>query len=233
MEPSVWRDGLGISTERCAIGGIFPSGAVLAAGILDAVTGTMDEPTMTRLLQSWSHGDREAAERVLPAVYGELRRIAARQLGRERSDHTLQATAIVHEAYLRLEHGGGFQWPSRAHFFAFAAHLIRRILVDHARARNRGKRGGQAQRITLEEAASLGGDSFGRSPDLIALDDALSALAAVDARKATVVELRFFAGLSLAETADQLGVSPETVGREWRRARAWLYAELRPEDKRV
>lgn len=128
---------------------------------------------------------------------------------------------------MRLQGHEGFQWPSRAHFFAFAAHLIRRILVDHARNRNRAKRGGGWERVTLAEAADL---SLSRSPDLLALDEALTSLEAIDPRKAAVVELRFFAGLNLEETAGQLGVSPETVGREWRRAKAWLYNQLRSKE---
>jgi RNA polymerase sigma-70 factor (ECF subfamily) len=184
-----------------------------------------NEPSgsVTLLLKSWSSGDRAAAEQVLPLVYEELRRIAARQLRRERDAHTLQATAIVHEAYLRLSGQAGLEWPSRAHFFAFAAHLIRRILVDHARHRNRAKRGGLADKITLVEAVD---PALERSPDLVALDDALSGLEKVDPRKAAVVELKFFAGLTLDEIAEQIGVSSETVSREWRRARAWLYSAL-------
>jgi RNA polymerase sigma factor (TIGR02999 family) len=181
------------------------------------------EETITQLLARWSSGDREAAERVLPQIYDELRRIAGRQLHQERGDHTLQATAIVHEAYLRLAGQAGLEWPSRAHFFAFAAHLIRRILVDYARRRNRAKRGGLVQRVTLFEAADL---ALEKSPDLLALDEALSGLEKVDPRKATVVELKFFAGLTLDEVAEQLGISTETVSREWRRARAWLYSAL-------
>jgi RNA polymerase sigma-70 factor (ECF subfamily) len=184
------------------------------------------QTAVTQLLQQWSSGDREAAEQVLPLVYDELRRIAAWQLQKERSEHTLQATAIVHEAYLRLSEKSSLHWPSRTHFYAFAAHLIRRILVDHARTRNRVKRGGELQRITVKEIEAIAGT--GESPDLVALDDALTALEELDPRKAAVVELRFFAGLSIEETAAQLGVSPETVGREWRRAKAWLYNELRP-----
>jgi RNA polymerase sigma factor (TIGR02999 family) len=180
--------------------------------------------TVTYLLQRWSAGEREAAEQVLPLVYDELRRIASRQLRNERGEHTLEATAIVHEAYLRIAKERGLDWPSRAHFYAFAGHLMRRILVDHARRRNRDKRGGHAVRTTLAEAAELG---TARSPDLVALDDALTSLEALDPHKAAIVELRFFAGLSLEETAAQLGVSPETVGRQWRRAKAWLYDELR------
>lgn len=189
----------------------------------------IEDGTVTQLLQNWSSGNRGAAEKVLPLVYQELRRIAARQLRRERDDHTLEATALVHEAYMRLQGQEGFQWPSRAHFFAFAAHLIRRVLVDHARNRNRSKRGGGWERVTLAEASDL---SLSRSPDLLALDEALTSLESVDPRKAAVVELRFFAGLNLEETAAQLGVSPETVGREWRRAKAWLYSQLRPEEER-
>ncbi|HWM93538.1 MAG TPA: sigma-70 family RNA polymerase sigma factor [Thermoanaerobaculia bacterium] len=185
---------------------------------------------ITELLQQWGTGDREAAERVLPLVYDELRRMAARQLRQEGGRHTLQATAIVNEAYLRLA-GQGFNWPSRGHFFAFAAHLMRRILVDHARKRNRAKRGGQVQKVTLEEIEKLGMALTAEGPDLVALDDALTRLEALDARKAAVVELRFFSGMSLEETAVQLGVSSETVGREWRRARAWLYDALRPEKR--
>lgn len=185
----------------------------------------LSEDKITRLLESWSSGDQEAAERLLPLVYEELRRIAARQLRRERDAHTLQATAIVHEAYLRLVGQPGLEWPSRAHFFAFAAHLIRRILVDHARRHNRAKRGGLVQKVTLVEAADL---ALEKSPDLVALDEALCGLEKIDPRKATVVELKFFAGLSLEEIAEQLGVSSETVSREWRRAKAWLYSALQP-----
>jgi len=180
---------------------------------------------ITQLLQKWSDGDQEAAMRVLPQVYDELRRIASQQLRRERGDHTLQATAIVHEAYLRLDGQEGFQWPSREHFFAFAAHLIRRILVDYARHQNRLKRGGKMEKVTLAEIADL---AAMKSTDLLAVDEALAALEKIDPRKAAVVELRFFGGLTLEETAAQLGISPETVGREWRRAKAWLYKELQP-----
>jgi len=185
----------------------------------------MTAPDITNLLARWSDGDREAAIQVLPLVYEELRRMAARQLQRERGDHTLQATAVVHEVYLRLHGRSDFQWPSRTHFFAFAARLIRHVLVDHARSRRRAKRGGGAERVTLAEATCLVPE---RSPDLLALDEALSSLEAIDPRKAAVVELKFFAGLTLEESAEQLGVSAETVSREWRRAKAWLYDRLRP-----
>jgi len=188
----------------------------------------MVKPNVTQLLQRWSSGESEAVEKVLPLVYEELRRIAARQLRQERGNHTLGATAVVHEAYLRFQGKAGFEWPSRAHFFAFAAHLMRRILVDHARSRNRAKRGGRVEKVTLAEVGEL---ALKTSPDLVALDDALNDLEAIDPQKAAVVELRFFAGLTLDETAVQLGVSPETVGRQWRRAKAWLYGELQPKEE--
>jgi RNA polymerase sigma factor (TIGR02999 family) len=178
---------------------------------------------VTDLLQAWSAGDEEAATQVLPLVYEALRHIAIREFRRERRDHTLQATVLVHEAYLRLCELHGLSWESRSHFFAFAAHLIRRILVDHARRKNRGKHGGRVYRVTLGEAEEVGSS---RPPDLLALDEALSSLEVLDPRKAAVVELRFFGGLTLEETAAQLRVSPDTVSREWRRAKAWLYDEL-------
>ncbi len=179
--------------------------------------------TITLLLKDWSSGDPEAAERILPLVYEELRLIAARQLRRERDTHTLEATAIVHEAYLRLSGQEGLEWANRTHFFAFAAQLIRRILVDYARNRNCAKREGRYEKVALTEAADL---TLEQNPDLIALDEALSDLEKVDPRKAAVVELKFFAGLSLEEIAEELGISEETVSREWRRAKAWLYGAL-------
>jgi RNA polymerase sigma-70 factor (ECF subfamily) len=182
--------------------------------------------TITLLLKGWSSGDQAAAERVLPLVYEELHRIAAMQLRGERGAHTLQATAIVHEAYLRLSGQPGMEWPSREQFFAFAAHLIRRVLVDYARTRNRAKREGGYQKVTLAEAEGVARE---KSPELVALDEALSALEKVDPRKAAIVELKFFAGLSLEEIAAQLGVSEETVSRDWRRAKAWLYSALQDE----
>jgi RNA polymerase sigma factor (TIGR02999 family) len=180
--------------------------------------------SVTQLLQQWSDGDREAAVQVLPLVYDELRRVAARQLRGERSGHTLQATAVVHEAYLRLGEASAVRWPSRGHFFAFAAHLVRRILVDYARQHNCAKRGGGRQKVTLSEAADL---ALPQNPDLEALDDALASLQAIDPVKAQVVELRFFAGLTGEEIAGQLGISTETVGRHWLRAKTWLYDQLR------
>jgi RNA polymerase sigma factor (TIGR02999 family) len=187
---------------------------------------------ITELLQRWSAGDREAAERVLPLVYDELRRIAARQLRSELGPAT-RATAIVHETYLRLTEQTGLHWPSRDHFFAFAAHLMRRILVDEARRRNRAKRGGQLRQVSLAEIEEHGLPGPGPSTDLEALDEALTRLEGLDPRKATVVELRIFSGMSLEEIAGQLGVSIDTVGREWRRARAWLFDALRPGDRPV
>ena len=183
--------------------------------------------TLTLLLKDWSSGDAEAAERVLPLIYEELRLIAARQLSRERDSHTLQATAIVHEAYLRLSSQGELEWANRTHFFAFAAHLIRRILVDYARNRNCAKREGRYEKVGLTEVTDL---PLEQNPDLVALDEALLGLEKVDPRKAAVVELKFFAGLSLEEIAEQLGVSQETVSRDWRRARAWLYEALQTGD---
>jgi len=187
-----------------------------------------EDRSITLLLQSWSTGDREAAARVLPLVYDELRRIASDQFRGERSGHTLQATAVVHEAYLRLSGQRGLAWPSRSHFFAFAAHLMRRILVDHARHHNREKRGGHWERLTLSDVEAVQGQAFGQpaSTDLEALDQALSRLERLDPQKASVVELRYFGGLTLDETAQQLGVSPETVSRQWRRAKAWLATQL-------
>lgn len=169
-------------------------------------------------------------DRVVPLLYEELRRIAARELRRERPTHTLQATALVNEAYLRLRQVHGVTWEDRHQFLGFAAHLIRRILVEHARKRASAKRGGGSLRVTLAEAEVLG---TGRRPDLVTLDDALTALAEIDPRKAAVVELRFFGGLSVEESAAVLRISPETVGREWRRAKAWLYHELADRGKPV
>lgn len=190
----------------------------------------MPDEIVTRLLRDWSAGDSRAEAAVLPLVYDDLRRIAESHLRKERGNHTLQATAIVHEAFLRMHGRPGFEWASRAHFFAFAAHLIRRILVDYARLRNRAKRGGDAERVPLIEVAD---QASLRPCELVALDDALASLEALDPRKAAVVELRFFGGLTMDETAAQLGVSAETIGREWRRAKAWLYQELHAEGERT
>ncbi|HYH44531.1 MAG TPA: sigma-70 family RNA polymerase sigma factor [Thermoanaerobaculia bacterium] len=181
------------------------------------------QPPLTTLLRQWTDGDPEAINRVVPLLYQELRSIAARELRRERSEHTLQATALVSEAYLRLREVHGVAWQNRSQFLGFAAHLIRRILVEHARRKGSAKRGGGGLRVSLTEAQGIG---LWRGPDLVALDLALEALGALDPRKASVVELRFFGGLSVEETAAVLELSPETVGREWRRAKAWLFQEL-------
>jgi RNA polymerase sigma factor (TIGR02999 family) len=159
-----------------------------------------------------------------PLVYSELRRLARRHLSRERSDHTLQSTALVHEAYLRLVDQRNVQWQNRAHFFGVAAQLIRRILIDHARARQAGKRGAGACLLSLDEA--LDAPSGGRPLDVVALDDALEQLTKIDPRQSRIVELRFFAGLTVQETAEVLNVSTPTVNREWNAAKAWLFREL-------
>lgn len=177
----------------------------------------------TRLLRAWASGDQAALEQLTPRVYKELRRIAGHFMKNERPDDTIQATALVHEAYLRLIDITNVDWQHRAHFFAVSATMMRHILLDRARRRLAGKRGGRAPRVNLEEIADV---SFSRAGELIALDDALNALALVDPRKARVIELRFFGGLSVEETAEVLTVSPDTVLRDWRLARAWILAEL-------
>ena len=181
-------------------------------------------PDVTALLISWSSGERSAADRLIPAVYDELHRQAARALRREGDEHTLQATALVHEAYLRLVDQRRVEWRNRAHFFGIAAEVMRRVLVDHARARLAAKRGGGMQRLTLDEAVEV--SSGGGDADVLALHDALERLALLDADQARLVELRYFGGLNIEETADTLGVSPATVKREWALARAWLRREL-------
>ena len=176
---------------------------------------------VTGLLKQWGRGDRGALAELLPIVYSELRRIAGRQLRRERPNHTLEPTALVHELYFDLIGQRDVDWQSRAHFFALSARLMRRILVDHARARGARKRGGLLEIVDLEDAA-------GAAPglDVIAVDEALTRLAARDAEHARIVELRYFAGLTVEETAHVLGRSARTVKREFRLAKAWLYREL-------
>jgi len=187
--------------------------------------GAQSPGDVTELLQRWNRGDQQVAGEVVALVYEELKRIAESQFRREPAGHTLQATVIVHEAYLRLCEAHGLRWENRSHFYGLAAHLMRRILVDHARGRNRLKRGGRTPRGTMTEALEV---AEGRPVEVIAVDDALRALEKLDPRKAAVVELRFFAGLTLEEIAVCLGISLETAGREWRRARAWLHDELGP-----
>jgi len=177
----------------------------------------------TALLLAWGSGDQAAFDQLVPLVHGELRRIARQHLGRERTGHTLQPTALVNEAYLRLIDIKRIQWQDRQHFFAMAARVMRRVLVDSARARRFRKRGGGARMASLDEALEV---STEPQRDLVALDDALQALAAVDARKVQVVELRYFGGLSVEETAAALQVSPGTVMRDWKLAKVWLLREL-------
>jgi RNA polymerase sigma-70 factor, ECF subfamily len=186
---------------------------------------TSDEPhEITKLLLDWSNGDRAALERLTPLVYEELRRQARRYMVRERHGHTLQTTALAHEAYLRLIDQRRVQWQNRAHFFAIAAQLMRRILVDYARGRRYAKRGGEAKKMSLEAVRAVPQEV---TADLVALDDALKSLAEVDSRRSQVIELRFFGGLSVKETAEVLNVSVDTVRRDWNLARAWLHREMR------
>jgi RNA polymerase sigma factor (TIGR02999 family) len=178
---------------------------------------------VTDLLLAWSGGDDQALEQLVPLVHHELRRLARRQMGGERHGHTLQTTALVNEAYLRLVDLTRIRWQDRSHFLAMSARLMRRILVDHARSRGYQKRGGGVANVSLDEAFVV---STERPQDLVALDDALQALAAVDDRKSRVVEMRFFGGLTVEETASALDVSPETVMRDWRLAKVWLLRAL-------
>jgi RNA polymerase sigma-70 factor (ECF subfamily) len=190
-----------------------------------AKTTPPDDPTgrdVSVLLRAWSGGDQSALEKLTPIVYGELHRLAGRYMKRERPGHSLQTTALVNEAYMRLVGYTRMRWQDRAHFFAVAAQVMRRILVEHARRHNL-KRGGDVPHVSLDEASLVGADDV---VDLVALDDAMTALARLDPRKVRVVEMRFFGGLSVEETAEVLGVSPVTVKRDWRAAKAWLYREL-------
>ena len=184
---------------------------------------------ITRLLQGWRAGDREALDALLPIVYKELRQLAHFQLRRERPDHTLQSAALVNEVYVRLVGLRPPQWESRTHFFAIAAQQMRQILVDYARRHRASKRGGGEETISLVDTVMLSPPKS-KGIDVAALDDALNALAQVDARKAQVVELRFFAGLNFDETAEVLKVSTVTVARDWTTARAWLHREMRRRD---
>jgi len=180
---------------------------------------------VTGLLRAWSAGDAGALERLVPILHGELKRIASRHMARERKDHTLQPTALVNEAFLRLV-DQTVDWRNRAQFFGIAARLMRQILVDHARHRGRAKRGGEQVQVALDEALDV---AQTRDADLVALDEALTALAQFDPQQSRVVELRYFGGLTIAETAEVLGVSDSTVEREWNLARAWLLRELSKE----
>lgn len=181
---------------------------------------------VTALLLSWNQGDRDALERLMPLVYQELRRIAAAHFRHERPEHTLQATALVHEAYLKLVNQQHAHWENRTQFFAVAAHLMRRVLVDHARAQGADKRGAGATRLALGDVAEPRAIDSRMDVDVLALNEALDTLATIDPRQARVVELRFFGGLDLDETAAALETSLTTVKRDWTMAKAWLYREL-------
>ncbi len=178
---------------------------------------------VTQLLQQTARGDREALDQLLPLVYKELRQIADRYLKRERADHTLQATALVHEAYLRLVDQRETEWQNRAHFFGVAAQMMRRILVDYARASQTAKRGSGSVKVSLDDVLEISEEQMG---SMLALDEALSALEQLDPQKSRIVELRFFGGLSIEETAEALGIGTATVIRQWRMAKAWLYKEV-------
>src|SRR5262245_13220891 len=185
--------------------------------------GTPSSEEITQLLLAWSQGDRSALDQLIPLVYEELRRLAKHYMGQERAGHALQTTALVNEAYLRLIDASQVRWQNRTHFFAVSAQLMRRVLVDFARSNHQLKRGGKAHRVSLDEALVV---STEQGPYLVELDDALSALSALNARQSQVVELRFFGGLSVEETAEALKISPTTVRRDWTLARAWLHREL-------
>jgi len=190
--------------------------------------GPSSTSNVTRLLLQWSQGDTAAREALIPLVYEALRRIARQCLSSHRPDHTLQSTALVHEAYLRLVDHSSVHWENRVHFFAVAAQLMRRILVDHARKQRAAKRGGGNLTLVLDEAVA---PLARRAVDLTALDDALNGLAALDSRQSQIVELRFFGGLSIEDTSQLLDISPATVKREWVTARAWLYQQVNQEER--
>lgn len=185
---------------------------------------TSSPSEVTRMLLDWSNGDKAALDKLVPVVYEELRRLASYYMRRERPGHTLQTSALVNEAYMRLVDYRQMQWQSRAHFFAVAAQAMRRVLVDHARKQRFAKRGGGAVKVSLDESLAV---SQKQAADLIALDDALTGLEAIDARKCRIVELRFIGGLNIEETAEVLDISPATVQREWRAAKAWLYRAIK------
>jgi RNA polymerase sigma factor (TIGR02999 family) len=185
---------------------------------------TFSQNEVTQLLLDWGNGDKAALDKLVPVVYQELRRLAAYYMRRERPGHTLQTSALVNEAYMRLVDYRQMRWQSRAHFFAVAAQAMRRILVEHARKRHFAKRGGGAVKVSFDEAAIV---SQEQAADLVALDDALTSLEAMDQRKARIVELRYIGGLNIEETAEVLAISPATVQREWRAAKAWLYRAIK------
>lgn len=188
----------------------------------------MAQSEITRLLLDWSDGNAQALEKLLPLVYDELRHLAGAYLRRERADHTLQATALVHETYFKLVDQHSVRWNNRAHFFAIAAQAMRRILLDSARRHTAVKRGSAGQRLSLTDAAGLLIETA--DEDLIALDDALNELAAFDPQQSRIIELRYFGGMTIEETAEVVGLSPATVKREWTVARAWLYKTITGDD---
>ncbi|HEU5257842.1 MAG TPA: sigma-70 family RNA polymerase sigma factor [Vicinamibacterales bacterium] len=202
-------------------GTLYPSRGFSCPSGFHMLDGPAD---ITRLLIDWRGGDQAALERLMPLVHDELRRLARRHMAHERVGHTLQATALVNEAFVRLIDVRQVRWQDRAHFFAMSSRLMRRILVDFARSKGYQKRGGGAQKVSFDEALVVATEP---GQDLVALDDALNALAAFDARKAQVVEMRFFGGLSVDETAEALNVSVDTVMRDWKLAKAWLLRELK------
>ena len=181
---------------------------------------------VTQFLIDWSNGDKSAADQLIPLVHDELKRLARRYMSRENPGHTLQASALINEAYIRLVDQKDVSWTSRAHFFAVSAQVMRHVLVDHARRHLYAKRGGGVRKVSLDDALTVNDH---QAAELIALDDALKGLAALDARKSQIIELRFFGGLSIEETAAALKISPITVTREWRAAKAWLRREMRRE----
>lgn len=181
---------------------------------------TLSPQEVTQLLAAWGNGDKSALDKLYPLVHDELRRIAGRQMKHERAGHTLQATALVNEAYVRLAGQDRFEWHNRAHFFAVCAQVMRHVLIDHARAHARDKRGGGAIQVSLNEAALIAGQP---AEHFVALDEALRFLEDVDPQKSKIVELRYFGGLNIEQTAEVLNISPRTVRREWQRAKAWLY----------
>ncbi|HXG92144.1 MAG TPA: sigma-70 family RNA polymerase sigma factor [Blastocatellia bacterium] len=178
---------------------------------------------VTQLLIRWSKGDKAALDELIPIVYAELKKLARRYMGRERLDHTLQTSALINEAYLKLIDNRSTEWQNRSHFFAVAAQIMRHILIDHARSYRYAKRGAGAEKVPLDEAEDL---RIHRAEELVALDEALKQLEAVDPRKSRIIELRFFGGLTVEETAEVMGLSPVTVMREWRAAKAWLHQAM-------
>jgi RNA polymerase sigma factor (TIGR02999 family) len=196
------------------------------------VPGKLEMPqvpqNVTQLLIGWGKGDKEALDQLVPIVYEELRRQAARYLRRERVGHTLQTTALIHEAYLRLVDQKNVHWQNRAHFFGIAAQLMRRILVDHARTKKRAKRGGSDVRVSLGDVQAV---VKGKDLDVVALDEALDRLSEIDEQQSKIVELRFFSGLTVEETAEVLGISTATVKRDWSMAKAWLHREISSDEQ--